>query len=232
MRLLLAVVATLLLSAGWAAGNPSAPEPRSITGEVLEVKEATPYSYLRLKTKDGEIWAAVSLAPIKPGAAVTIENAIVMKNFESKSLKRTFDSIVFGTLAGAGAAPATGDLGRMHQGASQAPEPAHVKVPKAQGPDARTVAEIVGQRTALKDKPVMVRGTVVKFNPGIMGKNWVHLRDGSGSAKDSTHDILLTTKERTQIGNVVVARGIVRTDVDLGSGYSYRVLIEDATLQK
>jgi hypothetical protein len=105
-------------------------------------------------------------------------------------------------------------------------------VPKAQGPDARTVAEIFGKRAELKDKPVLLRGKVVKVTPAVMGKNWLHLRDGSGLAKDNTNDIIVTTKEQTKVGSVVVARGVVRTDIDLGSGYAYKVLIEDATLQK
>lgn len=234
MRLLLAVIATLLLNAGWAAANPSAAQNRTVRGEVLEIKEVDPYSYLRLRTQDGEIWAAVNKAPVKKGAQVTIENASVMNNFESKSLKKTFDRIVFGTLAGSasGASPAAGDMSRVHPGAAQAPAVADVKVPKAEGRDARTVAEIVGKQAELKDKPVVVRGRVVKFTQNVMGKNWVHLRDGSGSAKDNNHDILVTTKDQTQVGNIVVARGVVRTDVDLGSGYSYKVLIEGASLQK
>jgi len=77
-----------------------------------------------------------------------------------------------------------------------------------------------------------VRGKVVKYTPDVLGKNWIHLRDGSGSAADNTHDVLVTTKNQTKIGDVVVAKGVVHTDKDLGSGYSYKVLIEDATLLK
>ncbi len=90
----------------------------------------------------------------------------------------------------------------------------------------------MGKKTELKDKPVLVRGKVVKFTPEVMGKNWIHLRDGTGSAADSTNDILVTTKDQTKVGDVVLAKGVVRTDVDLGSGYSYKVLIEEATLRK
>jgi hypothetical protein len=78
----------------------------------------------------------------------------------------------------------------------------------------------------------LLRGKVVKVSSAVMGKNWLHLRDGSGSAKDNTNDIVVTTKEQTMVGSVVVERGVVRTDLDLGSGYAYKVLIEDATLQK
>ena len=105
-------------------------------------------------------------------------------------------------------------------------------VPKASGKDARTVAEVFAQRAVLRGKAVTVRGKVVKYNPGIMGKNWIHLRDGSGSAGNSTDDLTVTTGDRTKVGDVVVVKGVVHTDRDLGSGYKYSVLIEEATLQK
>jgi hypothetical protein len=66
----------------------------------------------------------------------------------------------------------------------------------------------------------------------VLGKNWVHLRDGSGSAADNTNDVLVTTRDQARIGDVVLVKGVVHTDRDLGSGYSYKVLIEEATLQK
>jgi hypothetical protein len=232
IKLLATVFVTLLVSTGWAAGTPAAPQLTSVDGTVLEVKDVDAYTYLRLKTKEGETWAAVNKSPVRKGAAVTIENAVVMNNFESKSLGKTFDRIVFGNLAGTGAAAPGGDLSQVHLGLSPAPAVTDVKVPKANGPDAKTVAEIVGKQAALKDKPVMVRGKVVKFTANVMGKNWLHLRDGSGSATDKTNDILVSTKDQTQVGEVVVANGIVRRDVDLGAGYFYKVLIDEATLQK
>jgi hypothetical protein len=124
------------------------------------------------------------------------------------------------------------DVGQMHAGISKAADVGDVKVPKATGPDAQTVAEIIAKKTALNSKPVLVRGKVVKYTPGVMGKNWIHLQDGSGSAADGTNDVLVTTKDETKIGAVVVARGTVRTDVDLGSGYFYKVLVDEAKLQK
>lgn len=232
MRLLLAVIATLFLNTGWAAGDPSAAQGQTLKGEVLEVQAVDPYVYLRLKTKDGELWAAVNKAPVQKGAVVSIENATMMTNFESKSLRKTFDRIVFGTLAGTAAASGSGDLGQIHRGVIQQPGAADAVVPKAQGANARTVAEIIGKRADLKDKTVLLRGKVVKYSPAIMGKNWLHVRDGSGSAKDSTNDIIVTTREQATVGSIVVAKGVVRTDVDLGSGYAYKVLIEDATLGK
>jgi hypothetical protein len=214
--------------------TPAAAAPALVKGKVLEVTDVETYTYLKLKTKDGEIWAAVNKAPVKVGSDVTIENTSVMVNFESKTLKKKFDQIVFGSLAGSGAAPHApgGDMAAMHAGVGKAADVGDVKVAKATGPDARTVAEIVAKRTELKDKTVVVRGKVVKFTPEVMGKNWIHLRDGTGTAADGTNDIVVTTKDETQLGAVVLVKGIVHIDKDLGSGYTYKVLIEEATLQK
>jgi hypothetical protein len=107
-----------------------------------------------------------------------------------------------------------------------------VNVPRASGPDGRTVAEIITTRAELKDKAVTVRARVVKFNPAIMGKNWLHVRDGSGSAAANTNDLLVTSSEPAQVGDILTMRGTVRTDKDFGYGYFYGVLVEDANLQK
>lgn len=233
------LLASLLLAAAafnlQAMPGSNTASAASLQGEVLEVKDVESYTYLRLKTKDGEVWAAVTTAAIKKGATVTIANPMVMRNFESKSLKKTFDTIVFGSVAGAGAAamPA-GPAMAPHAGMSAkpaAPMPV-VKVAKAVGPDARTVAEVVDGRATLKGKSVLIHGQVMKVSNGILGKNWVHLQDGSGSAAAGSNDILVTTKDTVAVGDVVNAKGLVKTDVDLGSGYSYAVIVEDASLRK
>jgi hypothetical protein len=74
---------------------------------------------------------------------------------------------------------------------------------------------------------VEVHAKVVKVNFGIMGKNWVHLRDGTGKADDGSNDILLTTTAETTVGSTVTAVGTVRTNKDFGSGYAYKVMLED-----
>ena len=231
MKVLLAVCLLLVAPFSWAGETPAKMPAASsaVKGEVLEVKDVESYTYLRLKTKDGETWAAVNKTPVKKGASVTIENVMTMTNFESKSLKKTFPVILFGTLGGtaagldtikphSGIAKPTVDLGNIH-------------VPKATGANARTVSEIVTKGADLKGKPVLVRGKVVKYNPGIMGKNWIHLRDGTGAEADGSNDILVTSDNQTKVGDVVTIKGIVRTDKDFGAGYNYKVLIEEATVQ-
>jgi hypothetical protein len=225
-----AAIAALLVSAACWAANPAT---ATLGGEVLESLDVDSYTYLRLKTKDGETWAAVNRTMVQKGARVTIENPVVMRDFESKALNRKFDRIVFGTLAGpAGAAGKGGNLGALHAGVGRSADVGDVKVAKATGPNARTVAEIVTRSAELKDKPVVVRGKVVKFTPAVLGRNWVHLRDGTGSAADGSDDVLVTTADEAKVGDVVLATGVVHTNRDLGSGYSYKVLVEEAKLRK
>src|SRR4029077_9763026 len=99
---------------------------------------------------------------------------------------------------------------------------ADVKVPKADGANAKTIAELWSGKDTLKGKPVVVRGKVVKSLSGIMGKNWIHLRDGS-----SDKDITVTTDAVANVGDVVVVSGVLSVDKDFGAGYTYPVIIED-----
>lgn len=247
------------------AAGPAVPAQvasASIQGRILERLDAPPYSYLRLKTAEGEAWAAVPKTEVAVGADVTVTGAMPMTGFESKSLKRTFETVYFGTLAGSEAAepPAPGGMPGMpgpmagspgatagspgestmsaanmaaqHAAAAAGPEDVgNVKVAKASGTDARTVAEVHAQRAALKEKSVTIRGKVVKFNENIMGRNWIHLRDGTGTAgKDN--DITVTTGERVAVGDVVIVKGTVRVDRDFGHGYAYPVIVEEAKIAK
>lgn len=222
----------------------AAPPSASLKGKVLERLDAPPYSYLRIQSATEELWAAVPKAEVNKGAEVTVLNAMPMADFESKSLKRKFAVVYFGTLEGSAPAAAPGTpppgmenspAGMAQQHAKAAQGPANVgdvKVPKAAGADARTVSEVYAQKGALKEKPVTIRGKVVKFNPGIMGKNWVHLQDGSGKADKQDNDITVTTQDMTTVGDTVVVKGTVRVDKDFGAGYAYPVIIEDAKLSK
>jgi hypothetical protein len=220
-----------------AAGAPA--QMGGITGKVLERIEAAPYCYLRLQTAKGEIWAAIPEAKIEKGTEVTVANPMLMNNFESKTLNRTFAEVYFGTLAPAGGAaaaapaPSAAPAGAPAPMGTPPPAPLEVgKVDKATGADARTVGEIWAQKAGLKEKTVSIRGKVVKYNPGVMGKNWIHLQDGSGDPKKGTHDITVTSQDAVAKGDIVTAKGVVRLDKDFGAGYTYAIIVEDAKVVK
>ena len=88
------------------------------------------------------------------------------------------------------------------------------------------MAEIIAGRKDLAGEQVMVRGKVVKFLPQIMGKNWLHLQDGSGS--EGTNDLTVTTMTTVKVGDLVLVSGVVSIDRDFGYGYEYEVLLENA----
>ncbi|MHB1310697.1 MAG: nucleotide-binding protein [Gemmatimonadaceae bacterium] len=216
-----------------ASNEAAAPAPAAdgLTGPVQEVLPAAPYVYLRVKTTKGEVWAAVPEAKIAKGAVVTVFNPMLMSKFESKTLKRTFDEVYFGTLSADGGVPAMGAGENPHASVGKPTEPVKVgKVEKAAGADARTVAEAWAQAAALEGKVVTVRGTVVKFNGGVMGKNWVHLQDGSGDAAKGTNDITFTTMDEAAVGQTITMRGTAHTNKDFGAGYKYAIIVEEAKI--
>ena len=97
--------------------------------------------------------------------------------------------------------------------------------------DMVTVEDLFTKGATLKGKEVTIKGTVTKVSEAIMGKNWIHVQDGTGDANKKTNDILVTTQELPTVGAEVQATGIVATDVDLGYGYKYQVLVEKATFK-
>jgi hypothetical protein len=93
-----------------------------------------------------------------------------------------------------------------------------------------TIADLAKKASSLEGTQVKVAGHVVKENDGILGKNWIHLQDGTGSATDKSNDVLVTTDGTAKVGDVVEATGTVRTKQDYGSGYAYDFLLEHATV--
>ena len=127
----------------------------------------------------------------------------------------------------AGDAASGGSDGAKAQAASD-----KIKVEKAKGADAYTVSETYEKAAELDKKTVVVRGKVVKVSKGIMGKNWVHLQDGSGDAGKGTNNLVVTSQDVPNVGTVVTAKGILYKDKDFGAGYKYRVIVEEATVKQ
>ena len=231
------VSSVLLFAAAIVGCSPRTPEPAKVplgqaqasaptlggelTGPVVEQLSASPYIYLRVKTTKGDVWTAVPEAKIANGATVTVFNPMLMTGFASKSLNRTFDEIYFGTLTASVDAPNAAS-GNPHAWVTQSAPSGVGKVEKATGADARTVAEIWAQKAGLVGKTVSIRGKVVKYNAGVMGKNWIHLQDGSGDATQGTNDITVTSLDGAAMGETITITGTVRTNKDFGAATATR----------
>ena len=232
------LAALLSVGAAWAATPPAsaAAAAAPLKGTVLETKDVDPYTYLSLKTKDGETWAAVGKAPVKVGAEVTIENPAVMKDFEEQDAQaHRFDRIVFGTLAGAGPAPTAapaGDMAAMHANLAKPVEIADVKVAKgdrsgrAHGRRDRLRpgrAEGQARRRPRQGREVHARSDGQELDSPARRHGLGHRRHQRRPRHVQGHGE--DRRRRAGQGRRAHRR-------DLGSGYSYKVLVEEATLQK
>ena len=227
------------------AAAPSAPPekaaaPQPLVGKVLQTMNAGGYSYVLIEQANGKkTWVAVAETPVRVGAEMSFKPGVEMGRFESKSLKRTFDSIVLsnGVLSGAAkvAAPDPGKSQGTSPGSAGAAtvKVLKISVKKATGANAYTVEGAIKHSAKLNKKKVVIRGQVVKVSGGIMGKNWIHIQDGTGSANQKTHDLVCTSVTDTaDVGDVVTIKGTLYKDKDFGSGYKYAVIIEDSKITK
>ncbi len=209
-----------------------AAEAGPVTGTVAETIDSGSYVYIRLE--DG-VWIAANSFAVEKGDKIQYSDAMEMNDFHSQSLDRTFESILFVSQAGlVGGEGTTGSAMQMegHAGMNmplekptmaQAPEAGEVK-PLADG---KTIAGIFAESAALKEQVVSLNAKVIKINKSIMGRNWITLQDGTGIAPDDR--LLATSQEVVTPGDLVIVKGTVNTDVDLGYGYHYKVLLEEAS---
>ena len=141
--------------------------------------------------------------------------------------------VSIGALSAGGDALAFGNTASGGSDAAKGPATSEpIKVEKAKGADAYTVSETYEKVANLDRKTVVVRGKVVKVSRGIMGKNWVHLRDGSGDPGKGTNNLVVTTQDVPKVGDVVTAKGTLYKDKDFGAGYKYKVIVEEATVKQ
>ncbi len=242
---------------------------QSLSGKVLETMDAGGYTYLKVDTGLSQPWVAIPQSKVTVGQEVTYEPGMVMKNFASKTLNRTFDSIVFSSgLVGANGNPHGGGMGSMPSphgktaagndsfasavkaegggapavqkqpaaasgGSLAAMAPfSEINVEKAKGENAYTVGEVFAKPEDLNGKTVRIQGKVVKFSPMIMGRNWVHLQDGTGDPMANTHDLVVTTSETVEKGKTITMEGVLTANKDFGAGYKYVVIVEEAKAVK
>lgn len=88
------------------------------------------------------------------------------------------------------------------------------------------ISDLLANKKSYSGKVIKVKGKVTKFNPAIMGKNWVHIQDGSEF--QGGFDLTVTTDIQAIVGETVTFEGKIILDKDFGYGYFYSVLMEDA----
>ncbi len=208
------------------------PGQASFSGKVVETMNAATYTYVQVDTGTKKIWAAAPQFAVKVGDSVVIAEGMEMRNYPSKTLNRTFDVVYFtGSVQVNGqqpaAAPGVAELPKNHPpigGASAKSAKDFSSIRKAQG--GKSIEEVYSGKANLSGKQTTVRGKVVKFNANIMGKNWIHIQDGTGAV--GSNDLLVTSATEVKVGATVLVTGVVAVNKDFGANYKYAVMIEDA----
>ena len=222
-----------------AADNPAlaAPVPAgAVRGKVLETMNSGGYTYVYVETDKDKRWIATRQTAVSAGDIVQAHEGMAMPGFTSRTLNRTFDVVYFvdGIVnLSASSQPADHPGGGMPEG-----RPEESPAPAAQSADVRVeavepghdIAWVYANKGDLAGQQISLRGKVVKYNDGIMGRNWIHIQDGSGNAADRSNDLTVTTDDPAAMGQTVVVTGTIVLDQDFGAGYSYPVMMEQATV--
>lgn len=212
-------------------------EDEAHTGTVIQKERAGNYIYLKLYEEGRDVWLSALPFDVAPGDKVEYKGGVPMKNFKSKGLNRTFESIIFITrisVVGRESKP-DGDQGpadALHT--KSANKKKTVSMPQkgeiTRAESGKTIQEIFSEKEQLKDKEVILRAKTIKVNRNILGKNWITLSDGTGTAPDNK--LIATTLEDVEPGEILTVKGIVKNDINLGKGYKYKVVIENAKFTK
>ncbi|MEJ2695017.1 MAG: hypothetical protein P8013_00050 [Candidatus Sulfobium sp.] len=202
----------------------------TLSGKVVETMNSGGYTYVLLERGGNKTWVAFPKAKVVKGQTIHLRPGIEMGQFESKTLNRKFDKIIFS--AGLASPEPSGAMKSPGSKGSVVAPMKKIEVGKAKGADAYTIAEIYKKLGSLDKHKVVVRGKVVKVSSGIMRRNWIHLQDGSGSAAQGNYELVVTSRDLPKRGEVVTVSGTLHKDKDFGMGYKYKAIIENASIKK
>lgn len=238
LMLMIAIVfASCVRNKSGQTGDNATPENANVF-EVAEVIHGNTYTYMKVKEDMTERWVATGKTEASAGDVLYYGEALEMPNFHSKELDRTFDRIYFIDRvseqpiehAHSGQMPMgqmpMGGMSQSHSGKVESEQRSSISLDKSG--DEITIADIYANPKDFEGKEFEIRGIVAKVNKDIMGKNWVHLQDGTSS--DGSFDLTVTTRNLPEVNDEVTFKGSLTLEKDFGAGYYYDVIIEDAVL--
>lgn len=208
-----------------------APNPGAIphTATVEETMDSGGYTYARVKEDNKTFWIAGPPMELEQGETISFYETMMMEQFTSKTLQRTFDRILFvSSVAKGDTLPKT--AAPVHN--TQAPVTGDAPVRELGEAEGRfSVADVFAKAPELAGKTIEVKGKVVKISHNIMARNWVHIQDGTGEGPTSKI-VFRTIQEGVAVGDDVVAKGVLELDKRFGSNYFYPVIVEDSVFIK
>jgi hypothetical protein len=221
-----------------AAAKKPAPPTGPHKGKVLATTNTSGYTYIQFEEKGKKYWAAAREIKVAVGDTIEFKRSMLVSDFKSKTLNRTFDFIFFvSTVQVNGEFPNRSNSRQLPKGHGPIDkkmiekkmikvEPGSIK--KAEG--GYTVAECHAGKGTLDGKVIKIRGRVIKFSQGILRRNWIHLKDGTGDYEKATNDLTITTQQMVEKGDLILVTGKIAYDKNYGAGYAYKVIVEDAAI--
>ena len=225
----------------------STPEPVSTTmnGQAVskaahqvvakEVIQTSAYTYMLVSENNEDFWIAVSRMDAHVGEEYYYADALEMREFKSKELSRIFDRIFF-------VQDISGNPVAQHNHVHNQPQAQTMKSKSKSIPTdldesiviepvegGITIGDLYKNGEQYADKKVIVKGKVMKVNKNIMNRNWIHLQDGT--SHDGKYDLTLTSDVLVELGTIVTLEGKVSLNKAFGGGYSYELVIEEATIK-
>ena len=194
-------------------------------GVVEDFMDAGDYTYVQLSENNDSYWIAIPKTEVAKGEKLTFSEFIEMQNFESKTLNKTFESVLFVQNA-----QKVADEKTLQNAHSNVLSKKNEEIEITPLEDGKTISQIYEEKDNLNGNQVKVRGKVVKYNGGIMNRNWIHIQDGTNF--NGNYDLLVTSNQTAKVGDLIVAEGTLTTDKDFGAGYFYPVVVENAKVEE
>lgn len=222
----------LVTAESWAFGT-STPQQDSgaipHTATVEDTMDSGGYTYVQVSEDTGTYWIAAPPIELEKGEIISFYETMMMEQFTSKTLNRTFDRILFVSAIAKGE-----DLPKQ-----SAPVP-NTQAPMVEDPPVRelgeaegrySVGEVYAKAPELVGKTIEVQGNIVKISHNIMARNWVHIQDGTGEGPTSKI-VFRSVEDGVAVGDEVVAKGVLEVNKSFGGNYFYPVIVEDTVFSK
>lgn len=200
---------------------------------VNEILPATRYLYLNVSEGNERFWIAVRKQEIKIGGVYYYKRAVLKTNFESKENDKIFEKIYLVTkLVSSNHGKERGskindiNINDVADISKTEAKKADLSKSNIAQKGSIKIADLVENISKYEGKTVQISGKSVKINPGIMNRNWIHIKDGS---KDD-YDLVITSDTFVQEGAMITMKGIVSVNKDFGAGYKYDIILEKGVL--
>jgi len=197
--------------------------------EILKIEQTNNYTYLFVKENSEEFWMAIDRSDdYQLGETIYFADAMLMEDFESKELGKTFDKIFFISKTSKTPIDKQAEwFNSSHNTNSSSGTMAEVDAEPLNG---YSIEKLYADKKEKAGSTIKMRGVVVRFNEKIMNSNWVHLQDGTGTTENGNFDLTITTQEKVTLGDTVIFEGTITLDKDFGAGYFYSLIMENGTL--